>query len=109
MKLLIDDVRDLDVDVICRNYASGLLFLEMFLMDVTHLFLDNDLGSKDPNDDGYKIACWIEARHADLGDAALPTRIDVVTSNPAAASKMEQIFSKLYPYQLGRTFSKEKI
>src|SRR5271166_4354689 len=105
MRVLIDDFRDRpDADIIIRNYASALRYLEMFLFDVTYLMLDNDLGSPDPNDDGYKIACWIEARAQDLGPAAWPETVEVVTGNPPAALKMAQVFGKYYPHQKGRVF-----
>lgn len=109
MKVLIDDIRDLDADLICRNYKTALLVLEMFAFDIRHLILDNDLGSPDPNDDGYKLACWLEERHADLGNSVLPEVVEIVTGNPAASAKMEQLFSKLYPHRKGRTFSKEPL
>ena len=109
MKVLIDDMRNINADIICRNYDAAQRFLLVFLSNVTYLMLDNDLGESDPKKDGYAIACWIEERHADFGEAALPNTIEIVTSNPAASAKMEQIFAKLYEYRKGRVFSKEQI
>lgn len=108
MKVLIDDQRNLSADLICRNYQTGLQILTMFAFDIRHLMLDNDLGSADPNDDGYKLACWLEERHADLGNAVIPEVVEIVTDNPSASAKMEMLFGRLYPYRKGRVFSKEQ-
>lgn len=109
MRVLIDDMRNLPADLICRNYKTAITVLEMFAFDIKYLMLDNDLGSADPAEDGYKIACWLEERHNDLGNAILPEVLEIVTDNPPASAKMEQVFGKLYPHRKGRTFSKEAI
>jgi hypothetical protein len=109
MRVLIDDQRNLPADLICRNYKTGEMILTMFAFDIRYLMLDNDLGSPDPNDDGYKLACWLEERHADLGNSVLPEVVEIVTDNPPASAKMEQIFGKLYEFRKGRIFSKEQI
>ena len=76
--LLIDDVRDYDVDLIARNARAGKAAL---IMDVTHLYLDHDLGDVD-EPTGYDVLVWaIEADY-------LPPNVFLVTANPVGRDRM---------------------
>jgi hypothetical protein len=79
LHLLIDDVRDYEVDIIARNARAGKSCL---FMDVTHLYLDHDLGDVD-EPTGYDVLVWaIESEY-------LPPNVFLVTANPVGRSRME--------------------
>ncbi len=91
-ELLIDDMRNRDVDRIARTYDDGILALEKEgPWDV--LYLDHDLGcfSEGKEYTGYDVLCWIEA----FPEFA-PKKIELVTSNPAVRIKMLQTIEKIY-------------
>jgi hypothetical protein len=82
MRLLIDDVRELprnEIHVIARTYEAGLAILAAF--NVTHLYLDHDLGTID--DTGLDLM-----RAADSA-GCLPPNIALVTANIVGAANME--------------------
>lgn len=92
--LLIDDLRNFNVDRTARNYDEGIKALQEEKWDV--LWLDHDLGdpySKEKT--GYDILCWLEEN-----PEYLPGRIELVTSNPAGRDRMNLVLNKLY----GRTY-----
>jgi len=71
LTLLIDDLRDVEVDVIARSGEAGLIILDLINIDT--LYLDHDLGS---GISGYRVAC----RALELGN--MPSTVVLVTSNP---------------------------
>lgn len=80
MWLLIDDCRDLNVDVIARNGKAGLHMIALGGWEV--IIFDHDLGDLH-NINGYELLT--HAIEADLlGDA----KIQLVTSNPVGREKM---------------------
>ena len=72
LTLLIDDLRDIDVDVIARNGKAGLVILDLIRVDV--LYLDHDLGPDSIS--GYTVA--MKALDLDI----MPPTVILVTSNP---------------------------
>jgi hypothetical protein len=80
--LLIDDLRNVDVDVIARTVAGGKFALEAG--GVTHLYLDNDLGIDQPME-GIDILNW--ARDNDL----VPPNVFIISANPVAKKRMEDV------------------
>lgn len=83
MKVLIDDIRDIeDMDIICRNSTAGKAVLELF--DIDELYLDNDLGE---TVEGYQILQWA-ANHG-----LVPEKVVLVTANPIAKQKMIDILT----------------
>lgn len=91
--LLIDDLRDLKADVICRNYSDGIWALINGTWDV--LLLDHDLASFDGEDGrektGYDVLCFLE-----MHPQYLPNRIELVTANPVGRQKMQALIERLY-------------
>ncbi|MHA2402130.1 MAG: cyclic-phosphate processing receiver domain-containing protein [Candidatus Kariarchaeaceae archaeon] len=77
--LLIDDIREYEMDHIARTPRDGQKALLSF--PVTHLYLDHDLGDPDlPT--GYDVLVWALMR-----DCA-PPNIQLVTSNPVGRDRM---------------------
>jgi len=95
--LLIDDVRNFNVDAIARTYDEGKRQLLLGgPWDV--VYLDHDLGDRGSwSEDhrrhmtGLDILNWLEGeKHL------LPKKLTVVTDNAAARAKMEDIVKRLY-------------
>lgn len=80
--LLIDDIRTMDVDKISRTCKEGIRTLEGG--EVTHLYLDNDLGDDQPMEG---IDILVRAR--DKG--YVPPNVLLVTANPIARKRMEDV------------------
>ena len=79
MWLLIDDMRDMNVDVIARTGLAGKKMLAIGGWE--YILFDHDLGC---DIDGYELLTY--ALEADLlGDA----KIHLVTSNPVGRQNME--------------------
>lgn len=91
--LLIDDVRNMDADVIARNYWEGIKQLELNgPWDL--LLLDHDLASFDKHGrekTGYDVMLYLEQF-----PSKLPKEIEFVTSNPVGRQKMKVVRRKLY-------------
>lgn len=90
--LLIDDLREMGVDVTARTYEAGIEALRQGGWDI--LYLDHDLGCFDETGreyNGYDIVCWLE-EHLEF----LPGKIILVTANPVGRRKMQQVIDKLY-------------
>lgn len=91
--LLIDDMRNLDVDTIARDYFEGIQQLKTTKWDV--LYLDHDLGCFHPKTGkeltGYDVICWLEAHPKHV-----PKSIKLVTSNPVGRSRMLQVIERIY-------------
>jgi hypothetical protein len=102
--ILIDDVRNIEADVICRTFEEGIEALKT-LGPFGILYLDHDLGqvnefgSEVPIDvggelylpTGYGIMCFLE-RHPKF----LPIEIRIVSSNPVGRKRMQAVIDKLY-------------
>jgi len=85
--VLIDDVRTIDVDVICRTPTEILDLLQkqgVTQDNITHLYLDNDLGDDQPME-GIDILKW--ARDREL----VPPNIFIVSANTIARKRMEDV------------------
>ena len=90
--LLIDDVRNLEADVIARNYSEGIRQLELNgPWDL--LLLDHDLASFIDGDEktGYHVMCWLEEY-----TQYLPKKIECVSANPVGRAKIESVINILY-------------
>lgn len=88
--LLIDDLRNFEVDRVARTFKEGIEALKEQQWD--ELYLDHDLGSTRPNETGYDILCWLETNQQHL-----PHDIVLVTANPVGAERMKVVIKKLYP------------
>lgn len=77
MWLLIDDIRDLKVDVIARTAEAGRKMLAAGEWEC--VVLDHDLGEKDT---GYDVLMWALERQV------LPDKVQLVTSNPVGRRNM---------------------
>jgi CheY-like chemotaxis protein len=87
--IVIDDVRNIAADVVCRTYKDGLDALQTNSpFDV--LYLDHDLGEMPPQD-GYHIACWIETNAQQR-----PKKVVIVSSNPVGIMNIELALNKVY-------------
>jgi hypothetical protein len=94
--LLIDDLRVLDVDKICRTYEEGIFALG-FDGPWDKLYLDHDLGDSYEDEEGihreltgYSVMCWLE-RNPEF----LPTEIEFVTANPVGRQNMQRVYTKI--------------
>ena len=88
--LLIDDLRNINVDVTARTYDEGIKALEEQGPFDT-LYLDHDLGDPDPSKTGYGIMNFLEANLR-----LLPKEIVLVTANPVGRVRMQTVINKLY-------------
>ena len=86
LHLLIDDERNINADMIVRNYSLGISALQIRIWDV--LWLDHDLGEEKT---GYDVMCWLEQN---LG--FLPKKIVCISSNPVGKKRINQVIEKLY-------------
>ena len=94
--LLIDDIRNFNVDRVCRTYEDGINALKSEKWDI--LYLDHDLGDSYEDSEGvhreltgYSIMCWLEEHPEHL-----PGEIEFVTANPVGRDKMMAVRRKLY-------------
>ena len=91
--LLIDDIRNLDADVIVRNFREGILQLE-YNGPWDLLLLDHDLASftlDGMEQNGYHIMCFLEQN-----PEYLPGQIVCVSDNPVGKKRINQVIEKLY-------------
>ena len=96
--LLIDDTRDETnvkrrVDLIARNYWSGILALEK-LGPWDLVFLDHDLNTFYP--DGKELTGYDIVKFLEQNPHLLPADVQLVSSNPPGRARMGQVLSKLY-------------
>jgi hypothetical protein len=97
MWLLIDDERNLNVDVIARTPEAGKKLLAV--SGWTCLCLDHDLG---PEQSGYDILNWA------ILNNLVPERVQLVTSNPVGRSNMSAALENIGYFSVdGINFSKE--
>lgn len=73
LSLLIDDMRNIDVDVIARNGEAGLKLLGYNIWSA--LYIDHDLGD---GINGYQVI----TRMLENEKIVLPTYVMIVSSNP---------------------------
>lgn len=79
--LLIDDVRELNMDLTARTSAEGKKALAE--NPVTHLYMDHDLGEFDGEfRNGYEVLLWA------LENGHCPPNVFLVTSNPVGRQNM---------------------
>jgi hypothetical protein len=88
--LLIDDERKIKATVVARTFDQGISAL-MKDGPFDLLYLDHDLGEKDPKKTGYGIVNFLEAN-----PQFLPKEIKLVTSNPVGRQQMQVVIEKLY-------------
>lgn len=88
MKLLVDDIRNIDgIDIICRSAEIAMIQIHNW-GDVSDLYLDNDLGEgKLEGYDFIKKLYRINGR--------LPQRIVLVSSNPIARERIRKFLIDL--------------
>ncbi len=98
LHVLIDDLRELDVDITCRTVEHALYILKV--EPVTHLYLDNDLGDDQPME-GVDILKW--AAENDL----VPDNVYLVTANPIAKKRMVDILKYDLKYELEKNWWKK--
>lgn len=91
--LLIDDTRDIEATVVCRNYKDGIEALRaMEKFDL--LYLNHDLASFDENGremTGYDIVLFLEENMQ-----FLPLDVQIVSANPVGRQKMSAVLSSIY-------------
>lgn len=80
--LLIDDIRTLDVDVISRTGKVGMRLMEAG--EVTHLYMDNDLGDDVPME-GIDILKWAR------DNGHMPPNVTIVSANIVCRKRMEDL------------------
>lgn len=78
MWLLIDDTRDLNVDVIARTASAGRMLLGNHHWDC--VMIDHDLGM---NETGYDLIMWA------LKEKRLPKQVQIITRNSVGRQRME--------------------
>ena len=100
LALLIDDTRDLGFPLIARNAQIARILLSRIDFDIVGF--DNDLGDTS-DQDGYELMKWT------IEDQKItPPTIQIITSNPSARQRMEQLLLKNgYDKSDNMTFEKE--
>lgn len=93
--IVIDDLREIDGDIVCRTYDDGLRTLKDNIGQFDCLYLDHDLGHDDDRCNGYNLISlyeeWTE------GDPSLwPATVIVVTSNPSGRNNINLVLQKYY-------------
>lgn len=88
--LLIDDIRDIQADVVCRTYEAGVSALRN-LGPFSVLYLDHDLGDDDVAKTGYAIMNFLEDNQE-----LKPDEIVLVTSNPVGRKRMQVVVERIY-------------
>jgi len=95
--LLIDDVRDLYADFVCRTYDAAELLIHNVDIQEWKLLLDHDLGSKSKT--GYDLVNLM------IENMNLPKHIVIVSSNPVGRDNIARAltstgqYKKLSPYE----------
>ncbi len=82
MWLLIDDMRNLNVDVIARNGVSGIRLLRNFKW--TCLCIDHDLGDASEMN-GYEVI--LTAAH----ENCIPNQVQIVSANPVGRQNIANV------------------
>ena len=88
--LLIDDIRNIAVDVTARTFQAGIVALQTSgPFDI--LYLDHDLGDPDPRKTGYYIMCFLEEN-----PQYRPKEVIVVSSNPVGRERIQRVIDRIY-------------
>lgn len=91
MNILIDDMRDRDDGIICRDFESAKMVLSMIgntdKYKSSTLWLDHDLGQGDGKE-GIDILKWARCYKINL-----PTTIILVTANPVGFQNMANLLT----------------
>jgi len=98
LHVLIDDLRDFDADITCRTVDHALQVLQNEA--VTHLYLDNDLGYDQPME-CIHILQWA------VKNEVVPDNVCLVTANPVAKRRMEDILQHDLNYQKEKNWWKK--
>ncbi len=94
--LLIDDERNIEADIICRNYDSAIKVLSQNIL-FSKILLDHDLASYDEigrEKTGYDVACFLEEIFFEKDLKDLPELI-CVSANPSGRKRIEQVFESI--------------
>lgn len=99
LHVLIDDIREIDgIDIVCRTVEHALQVLKS--EPVTHLYLDNDLGLDQPME-GIHILMWA------VEHEVVPDNVYLVTANPIAKKRMEDVLMFDLEYQKEKNWWKK--
>jgi hypothetical protein len=79
MFLLIDDLRNINVDFIARNAEAGRESLSRLNGLLTHVVFDHDLGEEES---GYDVLVW------GLSRGLIPQHVQLITDNPVGRDNM---------------------
>ena len=79
MWLLIDDKRDLNTELIARNFKVGIRLLAYFKGDIEALCIDHDLGEEKT---GYDLIKWA------ISNNVLPNHVQIVSDNPVGVKNI---------------------
>jgi len=82
MYLLIDDERDLNCNIICRDGWTGLTVLRAIHEQVTVLCMDHDLGE---GINGYQVI--VKA----IKENILPKEVQIVSANIIGAKRIKEV------------------
>lgn len=93
MKIFMDDVRDAP-EGWARTYNIEETMAALLTRTVTHLSLDNDLGSLDPKTEGFNVLNWLEEQ-VDADPTFPIPEMTVHSSNAGRAPSMRQAIKKL--------------
>lgn len=96
--LLIDDLRELNVDLTARNGEDGLAALREHGDRVTHLYMDHDLG--EDTMDGYSVLSTA------LDEGIHPQTVILVTMNSVGRENMARALEAHGYRRLGQRFTK---
>ncbi len=83
MHVLIDDCKNMFVDIVARNYKAGMVVLQAGI--VTHLYLDFDLGG---DKTGYDLL------KAGFFQNLIPDFVQLVTHNPPGRKQMANLLKE---------------
>lgn len=93
MKVYMDDARETPIGW-HRTYTVEETKAVLLTRQVTHLSLDNDLGSEDPKTEGFNVLNWMEEEV--FNDPTFPIpEMTVHSSNAGRAPSMRRIVQKL--------------
>jgi len=84
MYILIDDMRDLGCDIICRTGFAGITILEKMQGNFEVLCIDHDLGDADKMN-------GLDVIKAAAVDGLLPKEVQIVSSNPVGVQNIGNV------------------
>jgi hypothetical protein len=93
MKVFMDDRRDTPEGWV-RTFNIEQTKALLRTRKVTHLSLDNDLGSEDPKTEGFNVLNWLEEQVHEDKTFPIP-EMKVHSSNTARATMMKVVIAKL--------------